>query len=145
MARVFISTVVEAPVAKVWAVAGAFDKLDKWAAPIKSCKIEGPVPASKAGARRRLEMQDGTPIIEEQTARSDSGELFYTYAIRSSPLPVKGYISTVRVLPVTSADHTFVEWTGSFEPDGTDEKTAYGLVDSYYRSCLASLEKYFGG
>ncbi len=145
MPKIVVSTVIKAPLDQVWPVAGAFDRLDAWAAPIKSCALEGTAGADAAGATRRLEMRDGTPIVERQTARSDAGDYFYTYEIVSSPLPVADYESTVRARPITRSNETFIEWSAIFEPKGIDERTANRMVQSYYAACLGSLEQKFGG
>ncbi len=73
---------------------------------------------------RDFRLQNGDRIREKLLGLSDY-DLFCTYAILESPMPLTDYIATLRVTPITDGDRAFVEWTAEFE---CDDAVADGLV-----------------
>jgi hypothetical protein len=69
----------------------------------------------------------------------------HTYLILESPFPVRRYLSTIRVAPVTDTGQAFVEWWSEYDADGSDESI---LNDTFgggvYGAGLASLQQRFG-
>ena len=83
---------VEATPQAVWKVIGPFCAIKDWLPPVGTCTEDGKSPTT-----RTLVTKGGAAtFVELQTERNDA-EHFYTYAFRSSPLPVTHYISTIRV------------------------------------------------
>src|SRR3978361_1854167 len=64
MARVFISTVVAAPVAKVWERVRDFNGLPKWHPGIRESRIENGAPSDQIGCVRAFRLQNGDRIRE---------------------------------------------------------------------------------
>ncbi len=114
MARVYISSIIDAPAAKVWEKVRDFNALPRWHPRIRESRIESGEPADKVGCVRDFNLQNGDRIRERLLGLSDY-DMFCTYSILESPMPLTDYIATLRLTPVTDGDKTFIEWTAEFE------------------------------
>ncbi len=120
MARAYASIVVKAPVETVWSLVRDFNGLPKWAPAIARSKIEGGLDADVVGCVRSFHTHDGTHIRERLLTLDDSRRTF-TYNFEKPAFPVRNYIATLRLYPVTHTDHTFAEWEASFDEGPGDE------------------------
>ena len=145
MARVFTSSVIGASPDQVWARIRDFNGLPSWHPAIRESQIEGGQPADKIGCIRDFYLQNGDRIREQLLGLSDY-DLFCTYSILESPMPLENYIATIRLTPITDGDRTFAEWTAEF--DCAPEEEA-GLVDgignNVFQTGFDSLKRHFGG
>ena len=114
MARVYVSSVIDAPVAKVWAKVRDFNALPRWVPAVRESRIENGEPADKVGCVRDFHLQKGDHLRERLLGLSDY-DMFCTYSILESPMPLTDYIATLRLTPITDGDKTFAEWTAEFE------------------------------
>jgi hypothetical protein len=114
MARVYVSSIIDAPVAKVWAKVRDFNALPRWVPAVRESRIENGEPADKVGCVRDFHLQNGDHLRERLLGLSDY-DMFCTYSILESPMPLTDYIATLRLTPVTDGDKTFAEWTAEFE------------------------------
>ena len=113
MARVYISSVIDAPAAKVWERIRDFNGLPRWHPRIRDSRIENGEPADRVGCIRDFHLQNGDRIREKLLGLSDF-DMFCTYAILESPMPLTDYVATIRLTPVTDGNRTFAEWTAEF-------------------------------
>ena len=100
MARVYVSTVVNARNDRVWARVRDFNGLPNWHPAIAESRIEGGEPADKIGCVRDFTLRNGDRIREKLLGLSDY-DMFCTYAILESPMGVENYVATLRLTPVT--------------------------------------------
>ncbi len=114
MPRVYISSVINAPAARVWERIRDFNALPRWVPAVRESRIENGEPSDKIGCVRAFRLQNGDPLREKLLGLSDF-DYFCTYSILESPMPLTDYIATVRLTPVTDGDRTFAEWTAEFE------------------------------
>lgn len=114
MARVYVSSVIEAPAARVWERVRDFNGLARWHPAIRDSRIENGEPADRVGCVRDFHLQNGDRIREKLLALSDY-DCFCTYAILESPMPLSDYVATLRLTPVTDGNRTFAEWTAEFD------------------------------
>lgn len=114
MARVYVSSVIDAPAAKVWDKVRDFNALPRWHPAIRDSRIENGEPSDRVGCIRDFHLQNGDRIREKLLGLSDY-DYFCTYSILESPMPLTGYIATLRLTPVTDGDRTFAEWTAEFD------------------------------
>ena len=114
MARVYVSSVIDAPAAKVWARIRDFNALPRWHPAIRDSRIENGEPSDRVGCIRDFHLQNGDRIREQLLGLSDY-DYFCTYAILESPMPLTDYIATLRLTPITDGDRTFAEWTAEFD------------------------------
>ncbi|MEL6774438.1 MAG: SRPBCC family protein [Pseudomonadota bacterium] len=124
MPRVYISSVIDAPAARVWDRVRDFNGLPRWHPLVRDSRIENSEPSDKIGCVRDFHLQNGDRIRERLLGLSDY-DYFCTYSILESPMPLTDYVATLRLTPVTDGDRSFAEWTAEFE---CEEAEAEGLV-----------------
>ncbi len=79
-------------------------------------------------------------MIETLLALSDL-EHSYTYTIVESPLPLTNYIATIRLLPITDGNQTYIEWTAEFNcsPEA-EENLVKTIGDGVFQGGFNSLK-----
>lgn len=145
MPRVFVSSVIDAPPSKVWERVRDFNGMPKWHPRIRDSRIENGEPSDKIGCIRDFHLQNGDRIREKLLGLSDY-DLFCTYAILESPMPLTNYLATLRLTPITDGDRTFAEWTAEFdcEPDVADDLVG-GIGANVFQGGFDALKRYFSG
>ena len=140
MAKVYVSTIVPAPAGAVWALVRDFNGLPNWTNFVAESRIEQNMQADKVGCIRNFRLKDGGRIRERLLALSDY-DMSCTYAILESPMGVENYVATLRLIPVTDGDQTFVEWTAEFDaaPD-REERLVEDIGRNVFGAGLASLK-----
>jgi len=126
MAKVFVSSVIDAPIDDVWARVRDFNALPDWHPAIAESRIEEGQPSDRVGCVRDFTFKAGGRIRERLLALDDVDHSV-TYSILESPMPVEGYVARLRLLPVTDGRRTYAEWTADF---GCAPEQAAGLVES---------------
>jgi uncharacterized protein YndB with AHSA1/START domain len=141
MARAYASTILKAPVETVWSLVRDFNALPKWAPAIARSKIEDGLDSDVVGCVRSFYTKDGTHVRERLLALDDANYTF-TYNFEKPAFPVKNYIATLRLYPVTQTDQTFAEWEASFdEAPGDAGKYEKIVSKDVFASNWASLAK----
>jgi hypothetical protein len=124
------------PPAKAWDAIKDFGAWQTWQPVLASDEIKKGKDNAK-GAVRVLTTKDGGKITEELTAYSAAG-MTYTYRIIDSPLPVKNYVSTLKVSK--SKTGSTVTWSGKFDAkEGTADDEAKKAMTGVYRAGLDNL------
>ena len=124
------------PPAKAWDAIRDFGAWQTWHPVLASDEITKGKDNTK-GAVRVLTTKDGGKITEELTAYSAAG-MTYTYRIIDSPLPVKNYVSTLKVAKTKTG--STVTWSGKFDAkDGTADDDAKKAMTGVYRAGLDNL------
>ncbi|MET1414312.1 SRPBCC family protein [Roseibium sp. HPY-6] len=145
MARVYTSSVINAPAAKVWERIRDFNGLPKWHPRIRESRIEDALPADKIGCIRNFNLQNGDNIREQLLGLSDY-DLFYSYSMLEGPMPLSDYIATLRLTPVTEGDRTFIEWSAEFECSAENEDDLVtGIGSNVFQGGFDALKRHFGG
>lgn len=114
MAKVFISTIVDAPAAQVWAVIRDFNALPAWTPFVAESRIEQGAKAEQIGCIRNFRLKDGGMIRERLLALSDY-DFSITYAILESPMAVENYVAVLKLIPITDGDRSYAEWIAEFD------------------------------
>jgi len=144
MARVFVSSVIDAPPAKVWERVRDFNGLPRWHPRIRDSRIENGEPSDKIGCVRDFHLQNGDRIREKLLGLSDY-DMFCTYTILESPMPLTGYIANLRLTPVTDGERTFAEWTAEFECEPeVAEDLVTGIGTNVFQGGFDALKRHFG-
>ena len=145
MARVYVSSVINAPAASVWERVRDFNGLPRWHPRIRDSRIEDALPADKVGCIRNFNLQSGDTIREQLLGLSDY-DMFCTYSILESPMPLEDYVATLRLTPVTENDRTFIEWSAEFSCDPADEGDLIdGIGTNVFQTGFDALKRHFGG
>jgi hypothetical protein len=143
MARVYVSTVIGAPAAKVWERIRDFNALPRWHPGIRESRIENAEPADKIGCIRDFRLQNGDRIREKLLGLSDY-DMFCTYGILESPMALTNYVATLRLTPVTDGERCFAEWTAEFDcaPEVQDDLVG-GISTNVFQGGFDSLKRHF--
>ncbi len=141
MGHCYNSTVVNAPIEKVWAAVRDFYDLGWAKGVIEKVDVVGSKRSEEIGARRIL-----NGAFHETLLGLNDRERCLQYQITDGPGPVskdavRDYIGTVRLHPVTAENHTFVEWASEYS---SAEDSAVGeLCNPIYRALLSALRDHF--
>lgn len=144
MPRVFVSSVIDAPAAKVWERVRDFNALPRWHPRIRESRIENGEPPDKVGCVRDFNLQNGDRIRERLLGLSDY-DMFCTYSILESPMPLTDYVATIRLTPITDGNRTFAEWTAEFECEAEmAEGLVSGIGGNVFQAGFDALKRHFG-
>lgn len=145
MPRVYVSSVIEAPVAKVWDRVRDFNALPRWVPAVRDSRIENGEPADRIGCVRDFHLQNGDHLREKLLGLSDY-DYFCTYSILESPMPLTDYVATLRLTPVTDGDRTFAEWTAEFDCAEADaEGLITGIGENVFQAAFSALKRQMAG
>jgi uncharacterized protein YndB with AHSA1/START domain len=141
MARAYASIVLRAPVETVWGMVRNFNSLPAWAPAVARSKIENGLDADVVGCVRSFYTHDGGHVRERLLALDDANYTF-TYNFEKPAFPVKNYIATLRLYPVTQNNQTFAEWSATFDEAPGDEGKYERIVSkNVFSANFASLAK----
>jgi NADPH:quinone reductase len=144
MVQVRQSTLIDAPVDAVWRVLRDFNGHDRWHPLIASSAIEDGQPLDMVGAVRRFRLAGGGELREQLLSLSDERRAL-TYCLLEAPLPLMGYVATIRLKPVTDGNRTFWEWCSEFRPPEHRRDELVSLVrDGVYRAGFEAIRGMFG-
>lgn len=116
MARAYASAIINAPVQAVWSVIRDFNSLPVWHPAIADSKIEDGLDGDVVGCVRAFHLQDGTLVREKLLMLDDQNYAFsYNFMPDAPAFPVKNYVASIRLHPVTKDDTTFCEWEANFD------------------------------
>src|SRR5215510_4875344 len=121
MVKVYTSSVIDAPAARLWELVRDFNRLPNWHPLIADSRIEGNQPADKVGCIRNFNLKTGGNIREQLLSLSDY-DYSCSYAILVSPMGVSNYTAMLKLMPITDGDRTFAEWTAEFDCDPAREQ-----------------------
>lgn len=140
MVKVFISSVIQAPADKVWAVVRDFNDMPSWHPLISRSTIEGGRPSDSIGCIRTLTLTDGVQVREQLLSLSDF-DYSFSYAILDSGLDVKNYVAGLKLTPVTDGNHTFADWTAEFETTpGSEPEMADQIGNGVFQAGFDALK-----
>jgi uncharacterized protein YndB with AHSA1/START domain len=145
MARVYVSSVINAPAARVWSRIRDFNGLPNWHPAIGESRIENGEPADKVGCVRNFRLRNGDGLREKLLGLSDF-DMFCTYSILESPMGVENYVATIRLTPVSDGDRTFIEWSAEFDcaPEREAELVS-SIGGGVFQGGFDALKRAFGG
>jgi hypothetical protein len=141
MAKIHVTSVVHAPVERVWEYIRDFNGLPKWFPGVTDSHIEPGVPANQAGCVRNFGLGNGARMREQLVELSD-GEHSCHYKSIECPLPISNYQATLR-LSVDGSNGTLSEITSQFEVAEAQEKEMVGLLTGVYTGAFERLKLHF--
>ena len=143
MVKIDKSTVIDAPVERVWDVLRDFNGHDRWHPAVADSAIERGLPVDRVGCVRRFHLQDGSELREQLLTLSDA-DMAFSYCLLDTPVPLLNYVAHVRLAPVTDGDRTFWHWHCRFDTPAGQEETLRAMVseaiyDAGFRAVRAHL------
>jgi NADPH:quinone reductase len=140
--KVVRSTVIDAPIERVWAVIRDFNSHDQWHDVVETSRIEGGEASSQVGCVRSFSLRDGNRI-REQLLTLDDREHKSTYCIVEATVPLQRYVATVTLKPVTDGDRTFWHWESTFAtPPGQERELREMVARDVYEAGFANLRRH---
>lgn len=145
MVKVCQSTIIDAPIDEVWAILRDFNGHDRWHPAIAFSEIEGGEPVDAVGSVRHFRLKDGGELREQLLALSDKDRRL-SYCLLEAPLPLMGYVASVRLKPVTDGNATFWEWRSEFNPPAHRRDELVKLVtEGIYQAGFAAVRTLLRG
>lgn len=139
MARVLVSSVIQAPISEAWEAIRRFDAVADVLPFVVSSPIEDDSEPTAVGAVRVVTQEDGGVFREVLVAHSDA-EHFYSYTFLGSPIPVRDHRTTIRLREITDGDHTLAEWSSRFDIVPESEAELVGLMQENFLAGLRALD-----
>lgn len=129
MARAYASAIIPAPVQAVWSVIRDFNALPVWHPAIRDSQIEGGLDADVVGCIRSFHLQDGT-LVREKLLSLDDQNYRFSYDFQTPCFPVKNYVATVRLYPVTRDNSCFCEWEAVFDEPAKEQGKYVDIISN---------------
>jgi NADPH2:quinone reductase len=140
--RVVRSTIIDAPIERVWAVLRDFNSHDQWHEAVEASRIEGGERSDQVGCVRSFTLRDGNRIREQLLTLSDS-EHKSTYCIVEATVPLQRYVATVTLKPVTDGNRTFWHWESRFAtPPGMERELREMVAKGVYETGFENLRRH---
>src|SRR5258708_1503790 len=142
MLRVTRSTVIDAPVERVWAVLRDFNSHDAWHPAVADSHIENGEAADRVGCVRDFHLRDGAHIREQLLVLSDES-FISTYCILDATVPLRRYVATVTLKRITDGDRTFWHWQSTFDvPPVREQEFADMVGRGVYEAGFEGLRRF---
>lgn len=140
--KVVRSTVIDAPIERVWQVLRDFNSHDQWHDVVETSRIEGGESSAQVGCVRDFALRDGNRI-REQLLTLDDREHKSTYCIVEATVPLQRYVATVTLKPVTDGNRTFWHWESTFAtPPGQERELREMVARDVYEAGFANLRRH---
>jgi len=139
---VFTSSVINAPIEDVWAITRDFDGLPVWHPAIDKSFIEDDNPADKIGCIRNFILFTGESVRERLLTLCDYNKIC-RYALLDGPLPMRDYVATFQLSPVTDGGRSLVAWHAEFYTDAEAAVVVAGRIEAIFQEGFAALKQQF--
>ena len=140
--RVVRSTIIDAPIERVWAVLRDFNSHDQWHDVVDQSRIEAGDRSDQVGCIRNFTLKDGNHIREQLLTLSDA-DYRSTYCIVEATVPLQRYVATVTLKPVTDGNRTFWHWESTFAtPRGRERELRDMVAQGVYEAGFANLRRH---
>ena len=142
MQRVVRSTIIDAPIERVWAVLRDFNSHDQWHDAVEASRIEGGERSDQIGCVRNFTLRDGNHIREQLLTLSDT-EHKSIYCIVDATVPLQRYVAAVTLKPVTDGNRTFWHWESTFAtPPGKERELHDMVAQGVYETGFENLRRH---
>jgi NADPH:quinone reductase-like Zn-dependent oxidoreductase/uncharacterized protein YndB with AHSA1/START domain len=140
--KVVRSTVIDAPIERVWVVIRDFNSHDRWHTAVDQSRIERGEKSDQVGCVRSFTLKDGHHI-REQLLTLDDRQFKSTYCIVEATVPLQRYVATVTLKPVTDGHRTFWHWESTFAtPPGMERELRDLVATGVYEAGFENLRKH---
>ena len=139
-ANVFTSSVINADVKEIWSIVKDFNGLPDWYPGVIDSEIEGDTPVDKIGCIRKFNRSDGLSFREVLIDYDESNHSF-TYSLLEPSAPMVDYICTLRLLPVTDTDSSYIEWSANFKCSSNEKAQLCYDLKKVFNTGFEALKK----
>lgn len=144
MTKVFVSTVINAPLERVWRCLADFNGLPNWMPGMKASEIEGGTAPDKPGAIRMLKMAGTSDVLRERLDELDPDNFTIKYAVVEGPMPVKIIQTGMRLRPITDIHGTLGEWFTEIEVAPGKESEGQAYMTRVFNAGFRGLKRHLG-
>jgi uncharacterized protein YndB with AHSA1/START domain len=144
MTNVFVSTVINAPIERVWHCVSDFNGLPAWMPGMKDSAIEPGKGEKEIGTVRSLTMIGSKDKLRERLEVLSPKEFMISYSVLEGPLPVKNIKTSMRLRPITDMYGTFAEWTSEFETEKGKEEEGAQFMGRVFNAGFRALKRHLG-
>lgn len=145
MATITVSSVIDAPVEKVWARIRDFNGLPSWHPRMVESHIEDGKDAAAIGCVRNFQLASGARLREQLLDFSDA-DFRLSYSILETPQPISNHKATLLLRRVTDGERTYAEWSATFDaPADQAEAVAAGMGANVFQGGFNALKDHFAG
>ena len=144
MPKVLVSTVINAPVERVWRTVSDFNGLPAWMPGMKDSTVEDGKSPTAIGAVRRLSMAGTKDVLRERLEVLDPENFRITYSVLEGPLPVKKIMTSLHLRPITDGYGTLGEWSTQFETEAGKEEEGEQFMARVFGAGFRALKKHLG-
>jgi NADPH:quinone reductase-like Zn-dependent oxidoreductase len=132
------STVVPTTVDELWAVLRDFNNLALWRTALTSAGEATDAP-DHVGAVRSYRLRNGARMREQLLALSDRRRSL-TYCILESTMPLRNFVASMQLRPVTADNACFWQWRASFDsPPSERERLVRFVRDDLIEAGFADM------
>lgn len=142
LVNVKTSSVINAPVEQVWMKVRDFNSLPDWYPSVIDSHIENGDPSEKIGCIRSFNREDGL-TIRERLLGLDDQKYVCTYFLLEPDKPMEDYVCTMRLLPITDGDRTYIEWLADFKCLPEEEPELQQNLEKVFQVGFDALKKFF--
>ncbi|CAN5438939.1 SRPBCC family protein [soil metagenome] len=143
MAKVYVSSIINAPAGKVWQAIRDFNGLPDWTPFVVSSRIEEGRAADQIGCIRNFILGDGGVIRERLLTLSDR-DMSCTYSILESPMGVVNYEATLSLRRITDGDITYAEWIAEFDAaEDREAELVTSIGTNVFQAAFTTLKDRF--
>jgi uncharacterized protein YndB with AHSA1/START domain len=135
MPKVHVSTVINAPIERVWRTVSDFNGLPAWMPGMKDSTIEDGKSPLSAGTNAKL---------RERLEVFSPEDYQITYSVLEGPLPVKNVVTTMRLRPITDIYGTLGEWSSQFESEPGKEEEGVQFLSRVFSGGFRALKRHLG-
>ncbi len=140
MPRPCYSTIIEHSADHVWPAIRDFGNYH-WAGVVAETTIEDGKSGDAVGCVRRIQTNGG--LMRQRLLAHSDHERFYVYTLcEPSPLPLRDYVATIRVIPVTDGDRALVQWSAVFDCLGDEDVKWHAHFMNSFHSWLTALRRH---
>jgi uncharacterized protein YndB with AHSA1/START domain len=141
MAKIQVSSIINAPVDSVWNYIRDFNGLPKWFPGVTDSHIEAGPAVNQPGCVRNFGLEGGPRIREQLIELSDHDHRCH-YKMIECPLPIQNYVATVR-LSTSGRNGTQIEINSQFDAPPAQEKEMVGMLTGTYQGAFDLVKKHF--
>ncbi len=143
MINVFVTTVIDAPIDKVWEVVRGYNAMPNWHPAVDRSEIEDGLHPDTVGCIRNFYLADGQNVREQLIALSDL-DFSFSYSMIDTGLGLYDYIASVELRPITDGERTYIQWTAEFTTaPGEEEEKENMVANDVFQGGFNALKERF--
>ena len=140
MSTCYNTTVINAPMDTVWEILSDFHDMTWALGVVDKCQKVGKTAGDQVGAQLVLNDE-----LHQTLQMMNPGAFMMSYSLDDGPDAVSkdnvhGYVSTIRLKPITDGERTFLEWEAHWK---NSQGGVGAQMDPFYKDMIQALKRNF--